>query len=148
MKKYSKRVVNVTYSDVTDKVQVRTYPCIKFGSYDGTPLTQTQKDTLRARMIHLVIFKDATKMSGQRYKIHIITKKGQWGSDILENIVKDVMKKDGDFNLADETRHKAMMKDIENQVRTYNKTMMGLIPATTPKVVRDPKTGRFMKATA
>ena len=145
MRHYSKREVNVTYTQVSDNVEVRTYPCLKFGSAYGTPLTPDQKETLRFRRIHLVIFKDSTKMSGMKHRINLITKKGQWGADVVENILKDVMKKSGEFNLEDKPRYNAMINEVANQIVTHNKEMMGLIK---PKMMRDPKTGRFMKMSA
>lgn len=144
MKKYTKREVNVTYTNV-ENVEVRTYPCLKFGTYNGTSLTPAQMEDLRYRRIHLVVWKDDTKMSGVKYQVKLITKKGQWGSDVVENIIKDVIKKEGEFHPEDKTRQKEMMNQVWNKVKTYNDEMMGL---GKPKMMRDPKTGKFMKATA
>ena len=146
MRHYTKREVNVTYTQVSDNVDVRTYPCLKFSYWPQleSKLNREQKDTLRFRRILLDIYKDTTKEDRKSYGFKVITKKGQWGSDILENIVKDVMKKEGEFELTDEEKTKKMLLDISTKVHSYNVTM--LTPTT--KVVRDPKTGRFIKATA
>ena len=144
LKKYTKREVNVTYTNV-ENVEVRTYPCLKFDDYYGTSLTPAQMAELRFRRIHLVVWNEETKTSGARYRFNLITKKGQWGSDVVENIIKDVIKKEGKFTPEDKSRQDEMMNQVWNKVKTYNDEMMGL---GKPKMMRDPKTGKFMKATA
>lgn len=144
--KYSKRIVNVTYSQVSDNIEVRTYPCLKFGRAYGVDLTEDQKETLRYRRIHFIVYKDSERKSGWNYHASVITRKGQWGQDIMENILKDIISKSGKFDYtANEKKFEMMVQDVFTKVEEHNKVMMGLIK---PKATRDPKTGRFMKASA
>lgn len=142
--KYSKKVGNVTYDNV-GKVEVRTYPCLKFGSYNGTPLTGDQKETLRFRRIKLVVYEDETKMKGMKWGVTLLTKKQDWGKETMERIINEVVKEYGDFSDPKSDQTYNNMVRIGNKIREHNDTLMGII---VPKVTRDPKTGRFMKATA